>query len=202
MCQRICRASLWRENINTIDRRRRKCSLQSAIFLTVGVVLAVLFAATNIVQWDTDITFTMPVSSDLNRPAGVEVSEFIMNTPEWQERKEHIIEALSSGCNFNSFSVTTHKNLRVMGSYVPEGIFYVCSTQKAYINVEMTPEGGTKYLCRESYGENTREVRRSPFRLAAVELRSMQPIDEVISAPGLICSIGHAVDVVRSNWYI
>lgn len=198
----MCRQAVWRENIHTLDRKRRKCSLQSAVILTVCLLACFLFAATNLVQWDTDITFTMPVASDLNRAAGVDVSESMLYSPEWQERKDHIIQALQSGCAYNSFAATTHKSLRVMGSYVHEGIFLICSTSKAYINFEVEPVGTPKYLCRESYGEATREVRRGNFRLRAMELTTMTSVDFVVKAPALVCSMGHAADVVRSNWYI
>ena len=198
----MCRKAVWRENIHTLDRKRRKCSLRSAVILTVAVVACVLFAATNLVRWDTDITFTMPDARDLHRPAGADVSDSILFSPEWQERKDHIIDALKSGCAYNSFAVTTHKSLRVMGSYVHEGIFYICSTNKAYINFELENVGSPAYLCRESYGDATREVRRGTFRMRAMELTTMTSVNFFVDSPTLVCSIGHATDVVRSKWHV
>ncbi len=198
----MCRKSLLRENIHNLDRKRKKCSLQSAMILTFAILGCLLYSATNLVQWDTNVTFTMPTSDDLKRPAGATISQSILHSPEWRERKLHIIAALESGCAYNSFSVTTHKSLRVMNKYVDEGVLYICSTKRAYVNMKITPSSNAHILCRESYGKATREVRRGKFKFSAFDLTSMVHVEDTIQSPDLICSLGHGFDLVQSNWHI
>lgn len=192
----------WIQSVNTLDTKRRKCSLKSAMGCTIFIVLSVLFAATNVVKWDTDVVYVLPEKSDLRRPAGTPVPDAVLFSNEWSERKEHIISALESACGTHGFSVTTHKSLRVLGSYVHESILYVCSTNRALANVKLTPIGASYLLCRETYGQSVREVKRANFRMEAFDLRAMTKITEDVTSPDLVCSVSHGVDVINSNWRI
>lgn len=192
----------WIQGINSIDHKRRKCSLKSAMGCTVFIVFAILFWGTNMVKWNTDIVYVLPDKSDLSRPAGTEIPRSMLFSPEWSERKDHIVYALQRACSTHGFSVTTHKSLRVLGAYVPESVLYVCSMQRALANVKLEPVGASYLLCRETYGQAVREIKRPNFRMHAFDLHSMTEVEEDLSAPDLICSIAHGVDVIRSNWRI
>ena len=192
----------WIQGVNTLDTKRRKCSLKSAMGCTVFIVVGVLFAATNMVKWSTDVMYVLPEKSDLQRPPGTVVPVSVLHSQEWAERKTHIIDALESACYTHGFSVTTHKSLRVLGSYVHESILYVCSTKRALANVKLTPVGSSYLLCRETYGQSVREVKRSNFKMEAFDLKAMKQVTEEITAPEFVCSISHGVDVVDSNWRV
>jgi hypothetical protein len=192
----------WIQGINTIDHKRRKCSLKSAMGCTLFIVLGVLFAATNMVKWNTEIVYVLPEKADLQRAAGTVIPRSMLYSPDWSERKYHIVNALKQACSTHGFSVTTHKSLRVLGAYVPESILYVCSTQRALANVKLEARGSAYLLCRETYGKAVREVKRPNYKMSAFDLSKMDYIEEQLTAPDLICSIAHGVDVTNSNWRI
>ena len=169
---------------------------------TIFIVVGVLFAATNMVKWNTDIVYVLPITTDLRRPPGAVVPVSVLHSQEWAERKSRIIDALESACYTHGFSVTTHKSLRVLGNYVHESIMYVCSTKRALANVKLTSVGSSYLICRETYGNAVREVKRSNIRMEAFDLKAMKQVTEEITLPDLICSISHGVDVVDSNWRI
>ena len=166
------------------------------------IVLGVLFAATNMVKWNTEIVYVLPEKADLQRAAGTVIPRSMLYSPDWSERKYHIVNALKQACSTHGFSVTTHKSLRVLGAYVPESILYVCSTQRALANVKLEARGSAYLLCRETYGKAVREVKRPNYKMSAFDLSKMDYIEEQLTAPDLICSIAHGVDVINSNWRI
>ena len=192
----------WVQGVNSLEHKRRRCTLKSAMGCTVCIVIGVLFWATNLVKWNTDVVYFKPETSDLTRPPGREIPVPMLHSPEWKERKEHIVTALESACSTHGYSVTTHKSLRGLGAYVHESIMYVCSTKRAFANAKFEAIGASHIVCRESYGQAVREVKRPNIRLKAFDLNAMKYIEEEITAPDLICSIAHGVDVVNSKWRI
>ena len=194
--------SSWVQGVNTLESKRRRCTLKSAMGCTVFIVVAVLFWATNLVKWNTDVVYFLPETSDLTRPPGREIPVPMLHSPEWTERKTHIIDALESACSTHGFSVTTHKSLRVLGAYVHESIFYVCSQKRAFANAKVESLGASHLVCRETYGNSVREMKRPNIKLKAFDLQAMKYVEEEITAPDLVCSISHGVDVVNSNWRI
>jgi hypothetical protein len=192
----------WIQGVNTLDNRRRKCTLKAAMGCTLFIVIGVLFAATNMVRWNTEIVYVLPEKNDLLRPPGTEIPTSMLHSPEWAERKDHIVYALKSACSTHGFSVTTHKSLRVLGSYVPESVLYVCSTQRPLANVKLKAVGSSYLLCRETYGQAIREVKRPNYKMSAFDLTRMAYVEEDLRAPDLVCSIAHGVDVINSNWRI
>jgi len=192
----------WIQGIHTIDHKRRRCSLKHAISCTMIIVIGVIFAATNMVEWNTNIVYVLPEKSDLYRPAATTIPHTMLHSPEWAERKTHIVHALKTACSTHGFSVTTHKSLRVLNAYVHESVMYVCSLHRALANVKLEPQGAPYLTCRESYGQAVREVKRPSYHMKAFDLTSMVYVEEDITAPELICSIAHGVDVVESNWRI
>ena len=190
----------WIKGIDELDRKRRMCSMRSATCFTVCLVVGMLWAATNVVRWDTEIVFYASSESDLRKPPGVSVPATLIATPEWRERSAHVVKALKEGCTHHGYAVTTHKNLRVYGTAVDEGFFYVCATNRGYINAVVTSTHGNSVLCRETYGSKSREVRRYPMTMRYTDASTLVPGVMTVDDPVLICNLMHGIDVVESNF--
>lgn len=190
----------WVKGIEELDKKRRMCNMRAASCFTIFILVGILFAATNVVRWDTDIVFYASTDSDLRMPAGVHVPQALLISPEWRERRTHIVKALKEGCKQHGYAVVTHKNLRVYGVQVDEGFLYICPTDKGYLNAVVTSTYGKSILCRETYGSKTREVRRYPFTLRYTDARTLTNGVEEVEDPVLVCSIMHGMDVVESKF--
>lgn len=190
----------WLKGIDELERKRRMCSMRAATCFTVLILVGMLFAATNVVRWDTDIVFYASSDADLKMPAGTSVPSVILASPEWRERRTHIVNSLREGCKQHGYAVTTHKNLRVYGVQVDEGFMHVCASDKGYLNAVVTSTYGKSILCRETYGTKTREIRRFPFTLRYTDVKTLKNTVEDVDDPVLVCSIMHGIDVVESKF--
>ena len=74
--------------------------------------------------------------------------------------------------------------------------------QRPLANVKLEPSGSSYLLCRETYGKAVREVKRPNYKMTAFDLNKMDYVQEDLTAPDIICSVAHGVDVINSNWRI
>jgi len=185
------------------DKRESRWKKILFYLVGTGLVLAICFF---LMRDTTPVQFVPSRLSDMDRPRGEMASKENLEDVYWRMSIRHAAKTLAPICNYQNYTVLTHKNILMDGQPMEHSYIYLCSPIgdiRSVLNARavIPHDNGNTVTCIESYANKTKRIdRRWPFSLKYISSETFEARTIVVRDAGEACTWLHAIDIVESIW--